>query len=71
MLRSGVTPVPVATKIAGVSSVGARVKRPWGPRARSVDPTGMVWRYSDPGPPLTRVTAISKRPEPEGAEAIE
>jgi hypothetical protein len=69
--RSGVTPVPVATKRDGCSSVGLRVKNPCGPIARSRAPGPRPQRYPEPGPPVTSVTASSKRGVPFGADAIE
>ena len=71
MLRNGVTPVPVATKSAGVLLVSERVKNPCGPMTVTSVPGAIAWRIDEPGPRSTCVTAISKRAVPFGREAIE
>ena len=48
-----------------------RVKKPWGPIARTVEPSCIAWRYVDPGPPSTFVTAMEIPAEPSGGDAIE
>lgn len=71
MLRRGVTPVPVAIINDGAALSSARVKKPWGPEHGNTVPGLTSCSHVDPGPPCTRVTAISNLADPSGADAIE
>src|SRR5258708_3239062 len=71
MLRIGVIPVPVAIINDGGAPAGGRVKKPCGPTNGRTAPGSSECNHVEPGPPTTRVTAISNAGDPSGAEAIE